>query len=115
MGASSMAAAATGLSFAALVQRARQVFGTGFERLDVGGQPHYRVSLREGRGTLAGRVAATAQDVQWLHGRLGRLKGTRLWLNGWCFPVDGPWRAPVQVHLVRAWLSWAAGRTDTRR
>ncbi|MCA9708542.1 MAG: hypothetical protein KDK70_22020 [Myxococcales bacterium] len=102
-------------SFAALVQRARQVFGTGFERLDVGGQPHYRVSLREGRGTLAGRVAATAQDVQWLHGRLGRLKGTRLWLNGWCFPVDGPWRAPVQVHLVRAWLSWAAGRTDTRR
>ncbi len=38
----------------------------------------------------------------------------RLWLDGWCFPVDGPWRAPIQVHLVRAWLGWAAGRTETR-
>jgi hypothetical protein len=72
------------------------------------------VSLREGPGTFAGQVAARSQDVQWLHGRLGRLRGTRLWLNGWCFPVDGAWRAPIQVHLVRAWLSWAAGQTQTR-
>jgi hypothetical protein len=101
--------------FGEVLARAQQAFGPDLERLDVDGQPCFRVSVREGRGTLAGRVAALAQDVQWLHGRLGRLKGTRLWLNGWCFPVDGPWRAPIQVHLLRAWLSWAAGRTDTRR
>lgn len=102
-------------SFAALLDRARLVFDDDFERLDVGGQLHYRLSLQKGPGTLAGRVSAKAQDIQWLHGRLGRLKGTRLWLNGWCFEVDGPWRAPVQVHLVRAWLSWAATQTETVR
>ncbi|MEM9460969.1 MAG: hypothetical protein AAGF11_42790 [Myxococcota bacterium] len=102
-------------SFAALLDRARQVFNDDFERLDVGGQMHYRLSLRQGPGTLAGRVSAKAQDIQWLHGRLGRLKGTRLWLNGWCFGVNGPWRASVQVHLVRAWLSWAASQTETVR
>lgn len=100
--------------FSEIVARAQQVFGPDLERLDVDGQPCYRVTVREGRGTLAGRVAAIAQDVQWLHARTGRLKGTRLWLDGWCFPVDGPWRAPIQVHLVRAWLAWAAGRTETR-
>jgi hypothetical protein len=101
--------------FHEVLARAQQAFGPELERLGVDGQPCFRVSVREGRGTLAGRVAAVAQDVQWLHGRTGRLKGTRLWLNGWCFPVDGPWRAPIQVHLLRAWLSWAAGRTETRR
>jgi hypothetical protein len=101
--------------FAAALARAQQAFGPDFERLDVDGQPCFRVSLRDGRGTLAGRVASVAQDVQWLHQRLGRHKGTRLWLNGWCLPVDGPWRAPIQVHLVRAWLAWAAGQTETRR
>ncbi len=102
-------------AFGEVLARAQQAFGPELERLDVDGQPSYRVSVREGRGTLAGRIAAVAQDVQWLHARTGRLKGTRLWLNGWCFPVDGPWRAPIQVHLLRAWLSWAAGRTETRR
>lgn len=102
-------------AFGEVLARAQQAFGADLERLDVDGQASYRVTLREGRGTLAGRVAALAQDVQWLHARTGRLKGTRLWLNGWCFPVDGPWRAPIQVHLLRAWLSWAAGRTETRR
>lgn len=101
-------------TFPALLHRAHMVFGADFERLDVGGEPCFRVSVREGLGTFAGRVAARSQDIQWLHGRLGRLRGTRLWLNGWCFPVDGPWRTPIQVHLVRAWLSWAAGRTQTQ-
>ncbi|MEX1364672.1 MAG: hypothetical protein AB1Z98_16210 [Nannocystaceae bacterium] len=101
-------------SFGALVDRSRRVFGREFERLDVGGQPCFRVGLREGPGTFAGRVAARSQDVQWLHGKLGRLKGTRLWLNGWCFAVDGPWKAPIQSHLLRAWLSWAASQTHTQ-
>jgi len=102
-------------AFSSICQRAEQVFGPDFESLDVDGQLHYRVSVTDGPGTLAGRVAAKSQDIQWLHSRLGRLRGTRLWLNGWCFPVDDAWRAPVQVHLVRAWLSWAASRTETRR
>lgn len=101
--------------FGEVLARAQQAFGPELEHLDVDGQLTHRVTVREGRGTLAGRVAALAQDVQWLHARTGRLKGTRLWLNGWCFPVDGPWRAPIQVHLLRAWLSWAASRTETRR
>ncbi len=101
-------------AFEEALARAHQVFGPDLERLDVDGQPCFRVTVTEGRGTLAGRVAAIAQDVQWLHARLGRLRGTRLWLGGWCFPVDGPWRAPIQVHLVRAWLQWAASRTETR-
>lgn len=102
-------------SFQAVLGRAHAVFGEGLEALDVDGKRHYRVVLSEGRGTLAGRAAAAAADVQWLHARLSRLKGTRLWLNGWCFPADGPLRAPVQVHLVRGWLSWAATRTETKR
>lgn len=101
-------------AFEEALARAHQVFGPDLERLDVDGQPCFRVTVTEGRGTLAGRVAVIAQDVQWLHARLGRLRGTRLWLGGWCFPVDGPWRAPIQVHLVRAWLQWAASRTETR-
>lgn len=101
--------------FGEVLAHAQAAFGPDLEHLDVDDQLTHRVCVREGRGTLAGRVAALAQDVQWLHARTGRLKGTRLWLNGWCFPVDGPWRAPIQVHLLRAWLSWAAGRTETRR
>ncbi len=102
-------------AFSELLQRAEQVFASDFEVLDVKGRLHYRVSVTEGPGTFAGRVAAKSQDIQWLHARLGKLRGTRLWLNGWCFPVDGDWRAPVQIHLLRAWLSWAASQTETRR
>lgn len=101
-------------SFPALAARAHRVFGKDFERLDVGGDPRFRVGIFEGPGTFAGRVAAKAQDIHWLHERLGKLKGTRLWINGWCLPMDGPWRAPIQTHLLRAWLSWAAGQTQTK-
>lgn len=96
------------------LSRARAVFEDGLEALDVGGRVHYRILVHEGRGTLAGRAAAASGDLQWLHARLARLRGTRLWLNGWCFPEDGPLRAPVQVHLVRGWLAWAATQTETR-
>ncbi len=94
--------------------RAHVVFGEDLERLLVKGRHHYRVSVREGRGTLAGRSAAASQDIQWLHRRLGRLKGTRLWLNGWCLPLSGRFGAGVQSHLVRSWLAWAARQTGTR-
>jgi hypothetical protein len=102
-------------TFADALRRAWAVFGDGLEFLEVDGKPAYRLRLAAGRGTLAGRAAAAAQDVQWLHGRLAPLRGTRLWLNGWCFPSDGTLRCPAQVHLVRGWLAWAAGQTETRR
>jgi hypothetical protein len=101
--------------FADALERARSLFGTAFEHLNVDGKVHYRFVLSEGRGTLAGRAAAAAHDIAWLHERLGRLRGTRLWLNGWCFPAQGPLRVPIQVHLVRGWLRWAASRTRTGR
>lgn len=99
--------------FEDLLDRARAVFGDAFEVLRVGGKVHYRVSLFGGRGTLAGRAAAIANDVGWLHTKLARLKGTRLWINGWDFASDGAFKAPVQTHLVGGWLAWAATQTQT--
>jgi hypothetical protein len=99
--------------FSGLLARARMMCGPAFERLLVEGRTHYRFSLRAGRGTLAGRVAAAAHDLQWLHRRLSRLRGTRLWLNGWCFTAEGAIRPAVQTHLVTAWLGWAAQQTNT--
>lgn len=101
-------------AFEDLLQRARAAFGDRFETLDVGGKIHYRFGLQSGRGTLAGRASAVSHDLQWLHQALGKLKGTRLWLNGWPFPSEGPLTAAHQVHLVRAWLAWAGTQTHTR-
>jgi hypothetical protein len=101
-------------SFEELVERARAVFGDTFETLRVGKVVHHRFGLYGSRGTLAGRASAIANDLQWLHSRLSRLKGTRLWLNGWPFPAEGTLKSAIQVHLVRAWLSWAATQTQTR-
>lgn len=99
--------------FEDLLRRAHAVFGDGFEPLRVGGKLHYRIALFGGRGTLAGRAAAISNDLTWLHAKLARLKGTRLWLNGWSFESDGTFKAPVQAHLVGGWLSWAATQTQT--
>jgi hypothetical protein len=101
-------------SFAELVERARAVFGDGFETFRVEGSVLHRFGLVGARGTLAGRASAIAHDLQWLHARLSKHKGTRLWLNGWSFPSEGALTPAVQVHLVRAWLQWAATQTHTR-
>jgi len=93
--------------------RASAVFGEALERLVLAGEPLYRFALEARRGTLAGRAAAIAHDVQWLHARLGRLRGTRTWINGWCFDDRGPVRPAVQIHFVRAWLGWAARQVTT--
>jgi len=101
-------------TFEELLHRAHAAFTDRFEVLDVDGKLHYRVGLQAGRGTLAGRVSAVSHDLQWLHRSLGKLKGTRLWLNGWCFPSEGPFTVAHQVHLLRAWLGWASTQTHTR-
>ena len=97
-----------------IVDRARAVFGDGFETFRVAGAIVHRFGLHGARGTLAGRASAIAHDLQWLHAKLSRWKGTRLWLNGWSFSSEGPLSPAVQVHLVRAWLQWAATQTSTR-
>jgi hypothetical protein len=102
-------------AFADLLARAQASFGDAFERLSIGGRACWRIVIAQGRGTLAGRASAAAYDLVWLHERLARLRGSRLWLNGWCFTSDGPVRSAAQVHLVRAWLQWAASRTGTRQ
>ncbi len=99
--------------FEDLLQRAAAVFSDGFEVMRVGGKVHYRIAVFGGRGTLAGRAAAVSNDLTWLHSKLARLRGTGLWLNGWCFDADSPFKAPVQAHLVGAWLGWAATQTQT--
>jgi hypothetical protein len=100
-------------AFAEVVERGHNVFGDGLELLEVDGTLHHRVCLDGRRGTLAGRAAAMGHDVTWLHGKLARLRGTRLWLNGWCFADTGPIKPAAQIHLVRAWLGWAARQTAT--
>lgn len=95
------------------IGRARAVFGDALEQLEVDGREHWRFVIDARRGTLAGRAAALALDLQWLHGRLARIKGTRTWLNGWCFDAASPVRPTVQIHLLRAWLSWAAKQVHT--
>ena len=81
--------------------------------LDVGGKLVYRVGLGEGRGTLAGRSAAVAGELQWLYDRLARHAGTRLWVSGWRV-AEGPASAAVGRHLLQAFLSWAGQQVHTR-
>jgi hypothetical protein len=106
--------------FPALLERARATFEDDLELLQLPGPPRgsanllYRARVREGGGTLAGRTAAIAADLTWMHARLARWRGTRVWLNGWPFASEGPWPAPVQAHLVRAWLTWASHQVHTR-
>lgn len=100
-------------AFDEALARAAAVFGDGLERLELERRVYYRFAIDARRGTLAGRASAIALDVQWLHARLAKLRGSRLWLNGWCFDDDSAIRPPVQVHLVRGWLTWAARQVHT--
>lgn len=94
--------------FATIVERAHRAFGADhaeagrFERLSLDDHPCYRVTVTPGHWP-----PGLAVDVAWLQRRLGRLRGSRLWLNGWCFPQDGPMPPAAQAHLVDAWLAWA--------
>lgn len=101
-------------TFADILARAQAVFGEGFETFRIGTELRYRFGLQATRGTLAGQAAAASVDLGWLHARLAKLKGTRLWLNGWPFDPHGPFSGNIQVHLLRAWLSWASTQTTTR-
>lgn len=96
--------------FPELVRRAQalgQAPGATFEALDLDGKRRYRLAFWPGRApprALAAALRASHLDLVWLHARLGRLQGTRLWLSGWCFPNPGPHSPALQAHLLQAWL-----------
>ncbi len=121
--------------FPALLRRARLSFGSALERLDIGAagtnsakntvyrlavwgpeiDPHVDAdaSLDRWRPDVPKKppqLSTLADEFTWLHAQLGKLRGTRLWINGWCFPhtrVRAEITQAVQVHLVRAWVEWA--------
>lgn len=103
--------------FPDLLRRAQLVAAdpAGALRLDVlrvDGRPAYRLSFWPGTLPPRPRAAlarARAADLALLHGRLARLRGTRLWLNGFCFADDGPVSVAAQGHLLTAWLAGCEG------
>ncbi|MEZ4454481.1 MAG: hypothetical protein R3B09_33830, partial [Nannocystaceae bacterium] len=95
-------------AFPDLLARALAAFPA-LERLEVDGERCYRITIgpEPERRALRRLVSGHEGDLLYLHGRLGRLRGTRLWINGWCLPADGPWTPAHQVHWIRAWLDRA--------
>lgn len=94
--------------FPALIERATAAFGVRLERLRVADSLHYRFALfDDADASLTAEVRPLALDIEGIHRDLLRLRGVRLWLNGWCFDDHSPLRPPVRVPLLRAWLDWA--------
>lgn len=99
--------------FPDLVRRAQALAaGPGAElvALDVAGKRRYRLAFWPARvapAALAAGLRAAHLDLVWLHARLARLQGTRLWLSGWCLDGAGPHGPAAQAHLLQGWLRWA--------
>lgn len=99
-------------SFPQLLARASAAFGSELERIRVGNKLHYRFTLSERtsedalRG-LSARARSAEFDLLALHQDLARLRGVRLWLNGWCFDEHSTLRPPARAALLRAWFEWA--------
>ncbi|PRP99057.1 hypothetical protein ENSA5_28990 [Enhygromyxa salina] len=103
----------TSRRFPALRERASAAFGRDLERIRVGGKLHYRLALIDDptrEPSLSARVAPLELDIERLHQDLARLRGVRLWLNGWCFDDHSNIRAPARAPLLRGWLEWARER-----
>jgi hypothetical protein len=96
--------------FPELVRRAQalgQAPGATFEALDLDGKRRYRLAFWPDRAAplaLAAALRASHLDLVWLHARLAKLQGTRLWLSGWSFDGQGPHSPAIQAHLLQAWL-----------
>lgn len=102
-------------SFPELVRRAQAIAAQArgcaeFDALAVhgaGGRHHYRLSFWTDRAppaAVAAALRAVHLDLTWLHARLVRLRGTRLWLSGWSLADDHPIGPAAQAHLLQAWL-----------
>ncbi len=103
--------------FPSVLERAQRAFADELERLRIDDVIHYRVAIFEHRPThpsLGRRVRGKAIDLEALHRDLLRVRGVRVWLNGWRLDDASPLRPPVRVHLLRAWLDWATQASSTR-
>ncbi|MFO7562732.1 MAG: hypothetical protein R6X02_08810 [Enhygromyxa sp.] len=92
--------------FPALIDRATAAFGARLERLRVADVLHYRFAMFE-HADLPASIRPLALDIESIHRDLLRLRGVRLWLNGWCFDDDSTLRPAIRVPLLRGWLDWA--------
>lgn len=100
-------------AFPALVRRAQHLAAdpTGavtLEVLRVDDRPRYRLAVWPERLDARARraLARHGADLGHLHAHLLRLRGARLWLNGFCMPEGGPVPPPVQARLLGAFLTW---------
>ncbi|MFV8755437.1 hypothetical protein ACNOYE_33210 [Nannocystaceae bacterium ST9] len=97
--------------FADLLARAELAFGGELEHLHHDRVALHRVALFERPGTRASlrrRAREHALELEVLHRSLLRLRGVRVWINGWRFDDDSSLRPPARVPLLRAWLDWAS-------
>lgn len=104
--------------FAPLLERTEAAFGGELEHLRSPSErgPIYRVALferRPARPSLRRRVSERALELEYLHRSLLRLRGVRVWINGWSFDDHSSLRPPARVPLLRAWLDWASASSST--
>jgi hypothetical protein len=95
--------------FPLLLERAIAAFGAELERLRVDGRIHYRLALVERQPptpSLRERAAPLELDIHSLHRDLIRLRGVRLWINGWSFDERGNLPPPTRAPLLRGWFEW---------
>jgi hypothetical protein len=97
--------------FPGLLARASAAFGSELERLRVDARLHYRFALianpvHDPGSSLRERAAPVELDVEQLHRDLARLRGVRLWLNGWCFDDASKIAPRARSPLLRAWFEW---------
>ena len=92
--------------FGALLERAELAFAAQLEHLQAD-VPVYRVALFEDP-SLRRRARELALELEALHRSLLRLRGVRVWINGWRVDDASPLRPPSRVALLRAWLDWAS-------
>ena len=98
--------------FPRLLERAVAAFGTELERIRVESRLHYRLALVEQpppAPSLRARATPLELDIQSLHRDLARLRGVRLWLNGWSFDDRGNLPPPTRAPLLRGWFEWIHG------
>lgn len=97
--------------FDELLARAELAFGPALEHLCIGERAIYRVGLFEQPGArqrLRREASELALELEHLHRTLLRLRGTRLWINGWRLDDHASVRPPARAALLHAWLTWAS-------
>ncbi|PRP90373.1 hypothetical protein [Enhygromyxa salina] len=93
--------------FPRLLERAVAAFGDDLERIRVEGRLRYRLALVERDPPdpqLCARAAALELDIESLHRDLARLRGVRLWLNGWRFDEASNLPPPSRAPLLQGWF-----------